>query len=259
MGGKGKILFGFLIISLTLITRVSGQIVPGTTLKTDRLQEQITRGFKLVPLAALMDSTLQNSPILKLNQLDLKSNNVILTDNKLAILKALTFNGTYAYGTNASFSSSESTRSDLSNSLSISESATYALGVGIKISLYDILNRKNTIRQVQIDRQRILENQSIIKMGVKEQLIIFYNDCLLKKKLLDLYISNQESAYLNLQLAQRQFQSAEISIADITTVIDSHAKILADIEAAKVDLQVSLFKLSQHSGVVINDLIISTE
>ncbi len=259
MGRKGKIIGGLLIIGLCIAINAPGQIINAKTLGPDGLEAQLTGGFGLLPLTQLMDSTLRNSPLLALTQLDLKSNNATLSDNRMAILKALTFNGAYAYGTNASFSSSESSRTDLNNTLNISESAIYSVGVGVKISLYDILNRKNLIKQVQLDRQKILKNQAMVKMGVQEQLIVFYNDCLLKKKLLDLFISNQESAFINLQLAQKQFQAAEITIADITTVIDSHAKIVADIEAAKVDLQVSLFKLSQLSGVAINDLIISTE
>lgn len=219
--------------------------------------QSLPEDFELLSLARVVDSARLRSPTLKNAELDLRSQELALRDAKLAILKALSFTGSYAYGTNARFSSSESTSNDVNNSLSVTESAIYSLGLSVRISLYDILNRKNLLNRSSLEIEKFRHNREVLLMALDELVVTAYHDCVLKKKLMDLYASDKVSANLNLQLARKQFQQGEITIAEVTGVVDSHSKSIINFESARVELQISLFKLSQLSGMRPGDLIIS--
>ena len=221
-----------------------------------QLDQLLAGKFELLPLSTVADSARFHSPALKNAELDLRSQELALRDAKLAILKALSFNGNYNYGTNARFNSSESSSSDINNSLSITENANYSVGISIKLSLYDILSRKNTLNRSNLEIQKFKHDREILLQALDELVVTAYQDCLLKKKLMDLFASDRVSADLNLQMARKQFQSGEITVAQVTDMIDAHSKSIISFESAKADLQISLFKLSQLSGIRIEDLII---
>lgn len=252
-----RITCGVIIVVLALFP---GLPALTQTISNGSGQEQfdlsLSGDFELLSLPKVLDSARFRSPTLKNAELDLRSQELALKDAKLVILKAMSFNGSYAYGTNARFSSAESTSSDLNNSLSVTESANYSLGLGIRLSLYDILNRKNLLSRSNIEIEKFRHNIEVVKMALDELVVSAYHDCLLKKKLVDLYASDKESAGLNLQMANQQFRLGEITIAQVTDVVDSHSKSIINFESAKVKLQMSLFKLSQLSGISVNDLII---
>lgn len=255
---EGRIAFcSLLILGLFFTAMAPAQITLNDSNDFVQADQLLAGDFVLVPLAKVIDSAHFHSPSLKNAELDLQSQELALQDAKRVILKALSFNGSYAYGTNARFSSSESSSSELNNSLSVTESANYSLGLSIRVSLYDILNRKNVLNRTTLEIEKFKHNREVLLLAINELVVAAYHDCLLKKKLMDLYASDKVSASLNLQMARKQFQSGEITIAQVTDVVDSHSKSIINFESARVELRMSLFRLSQLSGMRVEDLIMN--
>ncbi len=258
MGGrKGIVFYGLVVLGFFCQWAAFAQTPSFRSRDPDQFDQLLLNDFELLPLAGVIDSAQLRSPALKNVALDLRSQQLALQDGKLAILKALSFNGNYAYGTNARFNSNDSGADNVSNSLSITESANYSVGIGIKLSLYDIINRKNVIKRSRLEITKHQNNREILLSALRELVVTYYHDCLLKKKLLDLYASDNVSASLNLQMARKQFQTGEITIAQVTDVVDTHSKSIVNFESAKADLQISLFKLSELAGIGLEDLIIN--
>ncbi|MDN5200206.1 TolC family protein [Fulvivirgaceae bacterium BMA10] len=218
-------------------------------------RENIDEDFELLPVAQLIDSALQRSLLMKDYEADLKQRKITLAEERFNILKAISFTGSYSYGTNASFSSSETTTSDLNNSIRFSESAIYSLGARLNVSLADILNRKHKIKKVNLDITKAELAREQFENDLKEQIVALYHECLLNKKLLDLFASNQESASLNLQMARNQFVQGDLEVKEMTNAIDLHTKSFADFEAGKVKLEMSMYRLSELTGIAVDSLL----
>ncbi len=259
MGRKGKIYLLFIISCCFFIETVIGQINRAEINSKEGITELLSVGFDLLPVDVVVDSAMINSPIIKNADLNIKEQQLILKGSKFDILKSITLNGGYSYGTNTRFNSLESSSNDLSNSLVLSESATYNLGVGVRLSIYDLINRKSVIKINAIGLEKLQNDRIDFQQALKEAVVITYEDCLLKKKILGIYQSDLQSALLNLKMAKKQFENAEIGVDKITDVIDSHSKAAINLESGINELQLSLFKLHQLSGIGLNDLILTRE
>ena len=109
----------------------------------------------------------------------------------------------------------------------------FQVGVQFKLDLYTIFDRKNLIEKERYEVEFAKNQQEENYQTIKEAIIQQYYSIKLTRNLLSIYASSKQSAYINMQMAEKQFLDGEIDIADVTRVSNSLASASVQFEKTK--------------------------
>ena len=116
----------------------------------------------------------------------------------------------------------------------------------------DLLNRKSDIKQAQSE---LSQAKSLVKFQedeIKETVIRYYEDLLLKQNLLEIQAINLSDAKVNMEMARKEFTNGQIAIYEYIRVADITAGVAVEFEKVKADLLVAKKVLENLTGVQIN-------
>lgn len=206
----------------------------------------------LIPkLEVLIDSALANSGMLGYRVDEIKSKKANLKMKKRYWTRNFGIQGNTRYGTFDNFSSNVSG----SNTVQLSSTTiqtNFGIGLYLKIPVFDIYNRKSSIKQAKVEISQALNLVKFQEDEIKEVVIRYYEDLVLNQKLLKIRAINLSDAKVNLEMAQKEYTNGQIPLYEYIRISDITSGIETEFEKSKAALMISKKLLENLTGVYIN-------
>jgi outer membrane protein TolC len=223
---------------------------PDIQAQTPSVDAALTKAFatdELLP--QLIDAAIKYSPEIKRLNSNVKVAQSNLKINKNGIFNGLALQGNYRYGTNFSAVTDESVFNNGAYSLTTVQSGFYSAGIGLNIPLATIFNRKHIIRSSQAQIETIAFERDNSALYVKQEVIRLYQALKLAHKLLALSSSNKQAFQVNYNLAEKEFLQGQLSVSEISRMLEFINKAKMDYETNLNNFQTSLIQLEAYVGV----------
>jgi outer membrane protein TolC len=237
-----------LVIFIILSTQRSGNAQEKK--EFDVLKDNIEN--RLPPLETIIDSALANSPFVRFREMDIMVNEHKLQTDKIVWTKDLGIQTDIRYGTFNNFSTNTTEGQSPSNLATLSNQLNYGVGAYLKVPIYDIINRKNLINQSKAEVEKAISMAEVQRNEVRQLVIRQYNDLILKQRLLRNKLKYAETAKINMQLTEKEFQNGIISTGEYTRISEIASRAETDIETTIVDFNTAYLILEELVGYKFN-------
>jgi len=199
------------------------------------------------PLNVLIDSAIKHNAMVSYRSQDIDAKESNLKSQRNFWLRNLGVQADTRYGTFDNFSSNANGQSTTLLAVT-SKQFNYGGGVFIKLPLYDIVNRKNQIKQAKAEVEEAKSMAQAQEDEIRQIVIRQYQDILLRQKLLDLKSLNLGSATVNMDMVEKQFRNGVIPITEYVRISDMTSRIQSEYEMAKSDFLLSKKLLEDFAG-----------
>ena len=198
-------------------------------------------------LQVAIDKALKKSPLLKSSDIDMMIKQFQLRSVRKEWLDNFGVESFYKYG-----SIDNVNIQNINNLNQVSNAKTtdtrYSLGVYFKMSFFSFLNQKtkNNIAKQEIEKskyERQLIQNEIVKLVVKQ-----YNAYLLDKQLLSVKNKAYVSTQMQVSKAERDYKNGNLTIYELTKVMESSTKAEADYLLTKMNFRTSYLLLLELIG-----------
>ncbi len=235
-----------LLSILILFTDVLKAQTPATGEPTTKQAEML-----FPPLEILIDSALKQNAMVRYRNLDIDNKELNLKMQRNYWLRNLGVQGDTRYGTIDAFSTNTN---GVTNSLSniTTRQLNYAVGVYIKLPVFDVVNRKTQINQAKTELLQAKSMAEAQENEIRQAVIRLYQDLLLKQKLLSIKAQNLGSATVNMDMVEKEFRNGLIPITEYVRIADMTARIQADYEIAQSDFISTKKILEEIAGFTFN-------
>jgi len=239
------ILLTFLFIAVANISTVNAQDM--------NVQDNMDNSTKLLipKLNELIDSALVNNGMLKYRILEIETKRSNLKLKRRDWTRNFGVQADTRYGTFDNFSSNVSGPNTTTLS-SYTKQMNYGVGLYLKIPVFDVINRKSNIKQAKAE---LAQAKSLVKFQedeIKEMVIRYYEDLVLKQDLLELQAINLGNARVNMEMVEKEFRNGLIPIYEYVRISDITSRVASEYEKAKSEFLVSKKLLENLTGVNIN-------
>jgi len=205
------------------------------------------------PLAVLIESAYDNSPLIKSREADLNYKNTVINSTKKLWIKNIGLESYINYGTADYYSI---------NTLSTSQSLTstqqttsrYNIGVYLRLPLYDIIDRNNLIKADKYRYEQSYWEKEEQKLYIKKLIIQQYNELILKQKLFKIANEAYLDAKLQANMAEKEFSQGELPLTDYARFRDIRAKSIMQYETSKYEFIIAYMILQETSGIEFESL-----
>lgn len=171
--------------------------------------------------------------------------------SKNAIFSSLSFLSSYHYGTNYQAVN----ELNVANSFTTIQSGFYNVGVGLQLPITHVLNRKHLVNasQAQIEMSKFEKEDA--SLYVKLRVIEYYQNMKLAHKLLMVSSSNKQAAQINYKMAEKDFLQGQMTVEQISRVLDIFSKSKIEYETYLNKFQTSLMQLDAYTGTSFSNLL----
>jgi outer membrane protein TolC len=205
-------------------------------------------------LPTLIDAALKNSGEIKKYDKSIQLADANLRINKNSIYSALGLQGSYAYGTNYA-AVADATASTNFNRLTTTQTGFYNLGVGISLPITTVLNRKHLVKSARMQMEIFGHEKESATMGIKQEVIRMYQGLKLSQKLMAISTSNKQSSQLNYDLAEKEFLQGQLTVEQLSRVLDMNNKAKIEYEQSVNLFQTNLLQLEAFTGTTLVSLL----
>jgi len=206
----------------------------------------------LIPkLSVLIDSALVNSGMVSYRMLEIEAKEFNKKEKKRNWTRNFGIQADTRYGTFNNFSTITGDNSSI-NLGSDTQQVNYNVGFYLKIPVFDIINRKAEIKRSQVEIQQAKSLVKFQEDEVKEFVIRYFEDLVLRQNLLKLYASNLGNARVNMEMVEREFRNGVLPISEYVRISDITVRIASDYEKAKSNFFVAKKLLENITGMTIN-------
>lgn len=201
-------------------------------------------------LNVLIDSALVNNGMLNYRKLEIDSKESNLITKRQYWTRNFGIQADTGYGTFNNFSSTSGDNTTVSLA-SNTQQLNYNVGIYLKIPVFDVINRKSQIKQAKSELEQAKSLAKSQEDELKEIVIRYYEDLILKQNLLELRASNLGNARVNMEMVEKEFRNGLIAISEYVRISDMTARIATEFEQAKSEFLVSKKILENLVGIEI--------
>ena len=140
------------------------------------------------------------------------------------------------------------------NSLSFQSMNSFRAGVTVRVSLYDIMARKDLIKQAQYRQLASEQHAKYLRQDVKFRITDLYKDAQLAYKLLVIKAEKKYALFLQKEMAEKEFQQGQIHISELGRVTELTSNAYAEFEQASSTYEKLYYQLEILLGVSLKDL-----
>jgi outer membrane protein TolC len=240
-------------LKIVIILIVTGfSIIQSKAQEINRDTVKTTSVKLLIPaLDVLIDSALVNNGMLNYRKLEIEAKKHNLKSKRRDWTRNFGIQSDTRYGTFDNFSSN--VNGPITTTLtSTTKQLNYGIGLYLKIPVFDMINRKSEIKRAKAEVDQAKSLKISQEDELKEVVIRYYEDLILKQELLELRSSNLGNARVNLEMVKKEFINGLIPIYEFVRISDMTARIAAEYEKAKSDFLVSKKILENITKLEIN-------
>ena len=206
----------------------------------------------LIPtLQVLIDSALVNNGMFKysIDEIEVKKGN--LKSKSRNWTRNLGIQADTRYGTFDNFSTNLN-GPNTSQLSSTSIQANYGIGIYLKIPVFDFYNRKSDIKQAKAELSQARNLMKYQEYQIKETVIKYYEDLILKQRLLKIQAINLSDAKVNLEMAKKEYTNGQIPLYEYIRISGISSSIQSEFEKTKSAFITSKKLLENLTGIYIN-------
>jgi outer membrane protein TolC len=203
-------------------------------------------------LDALIDSAISNSPYLKFRDAQIVVNHYKYLNDRSQLLRNVGFSVEMRYGRFDNFSENTDIGSVPVIVGSVRDEFRYGAGAYVKIPLYDLTNRKNTINLAKKEIEQAINHRNELIHEIRKDVIIQYNELLLRQRLLKIASDNQLTSEIQLKMAEKQFTNGQLPLGEMARMMDIMARAKAEYEQQKTGFITQYSLLEITTGVKFN-------
>ena len=205
----------------------------------------------LVPkLEILIDSALSRNGMLGYRKEEIEVKKANLKEKRRNWTRNFGLQGDTRYGTFDNFSNNTSGSTSFTLA-STNTQTNYGVGFYLKIPVYDIFNRKSEIKQAKSEITQAEKLVTFQEDEIKETVIRYYEDLLLKENLLEIQAINLSDARVNKEMAKKEFTNGQLELYEYIRISDITAGVNTEYEKAKSNLMLAKKLLENLTGVQI--------
>ena len=242
---------GTLLLLLLGTLPARAQIVPEPAAAPPKDWQTVFFDSPAVALPLLTAAVLKNSAQLK----SLAINQAITLEDikitRLNILNSLSTGANYNYGSLLTIGGAPNVAP---TQLGTSGEGRYSVGVGVGLSLGQLLSRSNNIQKERLNLERGEQQRLDFENQLNQQVIALYQNLRLARKLLTL----QQEAYVttqsNFRLTERQFRQGQLALAGLTEANGQLNSASIAQESARNQYDTAFMILEQVVGAKISTL-----
>jgi outer membrane protein TolC len=209
----------------------------------DDLEEQ------LPPLEKLIEIALQNSPLMKYNDLVIEQGQKEIKLEKRAWQNHIGLLGNYTQGDQIFLLGPPDNNGGYSSSLN---GYRFGLNILIPISTFTMRKTRIQISELQVDQA---ETQKLeVERQVKNQVILEYYQLVSAYRVMKIKSGSRESAVLQGKMAEKYFSEGTISLEDYSNVDQAGANSEVDFELSKTEYLTKYKQFEQLIGVSLDNL-----
>lgn len=201
------------------------------------------------PLSALIDSAIAINPGLKSSEAQVNVSQFNLLSARRLWTKNLSLSADLRYGNFTNYSNDAFT--DIAVATNKSE-FRYGAGGTVKFVIYDFLDRKNQIRLAQAGINDIQYLNDEKKSTLRQTIIRYYNELILKQRLLKLSSKNIETVRVTMQLVEKEFLNGVIPLTEYMRMSGIVSGAEASFENARMEFMTAYMLLEEVVGMKFN-------
>jgi outer membrane protein TolC len=242
----------YLIIGLILLTCSHSTLAQADI---DDIPKSEKVFLELPPLASLIDSAVKYSPLVAYHQADMKQKLLEYEIVNRRWLENLSMESDIKYGMFDNLLITDDPAGTGSQGIiSANKQTRYSAGVGIRIPITDIINRKKEKQISMIAYQKSTLEREKAEQELRHILITQYNNLILNDRILKIKTENMNSLHLQLIMGEKQFANGELSLSEMGALKEIYSKAQIDFEMARSNFFTSYLILEDIVGIQLNAL-----
>ncbi len=211
--------------------------------------------FMLPPLAALIDSAIVYSPLLRQYDAQMEIRDLERRGVKNDWANNLYTIAEWKYGSTENVVFVEDGNNTIiGGSANTARASRSQLGVGLRLTLFDITQRKRVVAIADAKYDYAAAQRDEIIQLIRKDVTLLFNDLILSQRLLTIKSETQQAKLLHFNLAEKQFLEGELPVSDYSKIIEMIAKSSAEFEEAKMDFTNKYFLLEMAVGLKLDEL-----
>ena len=219
----------------------------------------LSKAFKTdILLPSLINAAIKFSPQVQINNYNVlyASENVQIA--KKAIFNAVSFLSNYNYGNNVSALNYQSLNAGGYN-FTTAQTAFYNVGIGLQLPFGQVISRRNYIGASKALVNAAVAEKEKSALIIKQEVIRLYQDLKLVHKLMDISAKNKQAFQINNKMAEKDFLNAEISVDQVSRVLETYTQSIITFETYVNKFQTSYMLLEAFTGTDLSKLIMSVK
>jgi outer membrane protein TolC len=199
------------------------------------------------PLNDLIDSAIKFHPGIRYRQYEVKVKESNLQTQQNNWTRNMGVQADSRYGTFDNFSANDNGQSTtLLNTTN--KQFNYGFGVYMKLPLYDLLNRKNQLKQAKNEVEMARSLGEVQETEIRQMVIKQYQDALLRQRLIRIKAQNLGNARVNMEMVEKEFRNGIIPVSEYARISDIVYRAETDYELAKTEFITSKMLLEEMVG-----------
>jgi len=228
---------------ITIKTEVHAQVT-----SVDATLAKAFASDELLPF--LIDAALKNSGEVKKFDKSIQLAEANLKINKNSLYSGLAFQSAYSYGTNYA-AVADATAATNFNRLTTTQTGFYNVGVGLQLPLTTLINRKHLVKSARMQMEMFGHEKETATQVVRQEVIRMYQELKLSQKLLAISTNNRQSLQLNYDLAEKEFLQGQMTVEQLSRVLEMNNKAKIEYETTLNMFQTSLMQLETFTGTTL--------
>lgn len=218
-------------------------------ISTDSLLIKALANDQLLP--TLISSAQKFSPEIKRLGAGVEFSKANQRISKNAIFSRLSLLSSYHYGTNYSAVN----ELNVANTFTTIQSGFYNVGVGLQLPITEVINRKHLMKSTQAQIDMASHEKDDAALYVKQRVIEYYQELKLAHRLMMISSSNKQAAQINYKMAEKEFLQGQMTVEQVSRVLDIFNKSKIEYETYLNKFQTSLMQLDAYTGVSFSSLL----
>jgi outer membrane protein TolC len=209
--------------------------------------QAIKKPIEFPPLEELIDSAIKKNAMMGYRSREIEAKKLNVSSQRNYWLRNIGVQSDFRYGTIDAFSTNANGVGTNSSSTT-SKQFNYAVGVYLKVPIYDVVNRKGQIKTAQVELEQARLMAQVQQDELRQIVIRQYQEVLLRQKIVSIKASNLGSATVNMEMIEKEFRNGVIPLAEYVRISDMTARIRVEYEMASSDFLVAKKILEEIVG-----------
>ena len=239
-------------ISFLLTVALFFFIIPDGHSQNAQDQQSAADYIELPQLEAVIDSALNHNALMKVRNSEVGARAANLRSQSNTLYRNLGFQADTRYGTFNNFSTNTAEGQTPSIIATNTSQFNYGVGLYLKFPVYDLVNRKNQVRQAKAELEMASYMADAQRDELRQIIIKQYNDVILKQRLLGIASQNLGNARINMDMVEKEFQNGAITVSEYVRTSDLAARTESQYEQARSEFITSYMVLEELVGFKFN-------
>jgi len=199
------------------------------------------------PLSDLIDSAIKYHPGIRYREYEVKVKESNLISQQNNWTRNMGVQADSRYGTFDNFSANDNGQfTTLLNTTN--KQFNYGFGVYMKLPIYDLLNRKNQLKQAKNEVEMARSLGEVQETEIRQMVIKQYQDALLRQRLIRIKAQNLGNARVNMEMVEKEFRNGIIPVSEYARISEIVYRAETDYELAKTEFITAKLLLEEIVG-----------